>query len=383
MPLTRHWYESDEVASALYYCSSRRDCKETEFWCHEMICSGYSSEAISVLFESWIWQRGPFFLSWLCTGLAEETVTEDMIIQSALQLSAYSEWDNSLFAVLCSTSVDRVTPRTPPFANGLDEKMLYLYRALYQGKARSAWGMIKCLLAEQRDVWTILREYGAHIDVRFQSCIVILERYEDLLGYRSDAYTMVILCLITLMLCLSDAKRNTSFAPCFKQERRSFVIGRKKSRLYAIPSVALYGTKRGSTLCTMNHFTGLYDVEKGIKGCPFWDEVLCEYQRHGKWVSDDAQTAFYDLYFPDDIPDEWSKEEKMKSHGAGLLHVGDRMTLHRYAKIHFTKPCRLAFMSTIPKLDGIEGCNVLDAIQYGPIEITLKPLRRRYVICLL
>ena len=384
MPLTRHFYESDEVQSSLYYCSSRRDLKETEFWCHEMVISGYSSEAISVLFESWLWQRGPFYLRWLldARALMEEIVSEQAIMKAAVQLSSYAEWDNSVWAVLMSdtTKVDRVTMKTPAWIpSDCDADHLFLYRALYQGKARSAWGMV--LRHPRQKIWSLLREYSARQYPLYTECIDILEHYEDLLGYKSDAYDTVILCVAVLMLCLSPAKRTHSFQQRPYQERSFCIpIGRKAARLYPIPSVALYGTRRGTTLCTQYHTNGLYDIEKGIKGCPFWDEALREYQRHGKWVSDDAMEAFYDRYFPDDIPDEWSHEEKIKSHGLGLLHVGDRMTLQRYAKIHFTKPCRLAFMSTIPKLDGIEGCNVLNAIQYGPVEINLKPVRRRYVM---
>jgi hypothetical protein len=182
------------------------------------------------------------------------------------------------------------------------------------------------------------------------------------------------------MLCLSDSKRVASF-----QERtiptRTFVVpaGRKAARHYSIPSLALYGTRRGATLCTQYHVNGLYDIEKGIKGCPFWDEVLQEYQRNGRWVSDDALCAFYDLYFPDNIPDEWSKEEKMKSHGQGLLNTGEKMTLQKYAKIHYMKPCRLALGRVL--IDSRHmGTTIMDAIVLPTMDIVVTPLRRRYVI---
>ena len=379
MPLTRHFYESDEVLSALYYCTSRRDLRETEFWCNECCISGYSSEAISTLFESWILQRGPFYLRWLLDAhaLASQTVTNDMIMKSAIQLSSYAEWDNSLIAILldCNT-VDRVTPKTPPFIQTTDPNLLYFYRALYQGKARSAWAMSRKI----PNLWSVLREYGSYLSPLYAPCFDILEQYEDLLGYKSDAYDIIIQCFSVLMLCLSDSKRVASF-----QERtipsRTFTIpvGRKAARFYSIPSLALYGTRRGATLCTHYHVNGLYDSEKGIKGCPFWDEVLQEYQRHGKWVSDDAQSAFYDLYFPDDIPDEWSKEEKMKSHGQGLLNAGETMTLQKYAKIHFTKPCRLAPRRVIVDSNHM-GTTIMDAIVLPTMDIVLTPLKRRYVI---
>ena len=381
MPLTRHFYELDEVQSALYYCASRRECKETWFWCHELICSGYSSEAISILFESWLWQRGPFYLRWLLDAqvLMTDTVTESDIMTAAVQLSSFGEWDNSIWAVLMSNkAVDRVTWKTPPFLPmDCDEKVVYLYRALYQGKAHSAFTISQTI----DGIWQILREYSSHLSTDYSVCFSIIEQYEDLLGYRSDIYDNVMLCLAVLMLCLSDKKRANSFMVRTRSlQTYTIPVGRKAGRLYAIPSIALYGTRRGLSLCSEYHTKGLYDIEKAIKGCPFWDDVLKEYQQNGKWVSYNAIETFYDLYFPDDIPDEWSKEEKLKSHGQGLLHPGEKMMLHRYVRIHFKKPARLAWSTTIKRVDMIEGCNLLDAIQCDKVEIQLKPVRRKYVI---
>ena len=411
MPLTRHFYEIDEVQNALYYCSSRRESRETTFWCHELIISGYSSEAISVLFESWLWQRGPFYLGWLleARSLMTVIVDESHIFTAAAKLSVCSEWDNSLWTILTSNTVDRVTPKMPPWiseatnamtseakseatnamtseaTNAMtsemtslvtmtDEKHLYLYRALYQGKARSAWAISRQI----PDIWSILREYGSHLSPEYSACFDILENYDALLGYKTPEYDMAIQCLAVIMLCLSDKKRASSFKQIVVSPTTiNIPIGRKAARQYTIPSLALYGTQRGTTLCTQIS-NGLYDIEKAIKGCYFWDQALKKYQRGEKWVSYDAQTAFYDEYFPDDIPDEWSKEEKMKSHGQGLLNAGEKMTLQRYVRIHFTKPCRLAFNVAVKKLD-IE-CNMTAAFVEPAIEINLKPLVRKYII---
>jgi hypothetical protein len=379
MPLTRHFYDSEEVLSALYYTSSRRDTKETEFWCNELLCSGYSSEAISILFESWLWQRGPFYLRWLLdsTRLASSHVTEEMIMASAVQLSSFGEWDQSLWHILTDPvqdpgQIDRVTCKTPPFLPAdANEDTVYLYRALYQGKARSAWIMTQRLSG----VWGILKEYGSHVSPYYSECFAILERYEDLLGYRTDLYDTAVLCCAVLMLCLSDAKRESSFRIRPPTSLSLLLpIGTKAARLYPIPSMALYGTPRGQRLCSDYDVSGLHDVEKGIKGCPFWDDILRQFQRNGKWVSDDAMEAYYEQYFPDDIPDEWSREEKLKSHGQGLLHAGETAPMQR-RMIHHIKPCRLAFCLDRKKRDSF-----LDMISPVCPPINTKPLKRVYVI---
>jgi hypothetical protein len=47
--------------------------------------------------------------------------------------------------------------------------------------------------------------------------------------------------------------------------------------------------------------------------------------------NDDIREAFYDLYFPDDIPDEWSAADQEKSHGYGLF-VSTSTELNQYNK---------------------------------------------------
>jgi len=353
MPLTRHFYASDEVISALFYTSSRRDIKETEFWCRELLISGYSSEAISVLFESWLWQRGPFYLQWLLHAktLTVETVTEEDILRAAVELSSYGEWDNSLLAVLSSAEgAERVTPKTPSIMSDSDE-ILYLYRALHQGKARSAWRMVQQLQKNGLDnVLVILKEYG-HLYPEYDEVFGILEQYETLLGYRSEAYDTVILCFATLMLCLSDQKRKSSFIPrTIKWSPMIIPIGRRAARMYSIPSVALYGIKQT---------TALDDVEKYIKGCPFWDEIELK-----------DKDAFYDQYFPDDIPDEWTRSEKEKSHSSFRPDA----SVEKYIRIHFSKPARLCWNSIITMTD----FHPISGIKSGIYEINMKPLKRIY-----
>jgi len=206
-----------------------------------------------------------------------------------------------------------------------------------------------------------------------------------------------VLCCATILLCLSDAKRVHSLAvplggPTLDprgNDGRSLdslvTVGRKAARCYSIPSLALYGlpsgpTKRGLTSCSQSHTNGLYDIEKEIRGCPFWDEALSNFQRNGVWVSDDAMEAFYDEFFPDDIPDEWSHQEKLKSHGQGLLNAGDTMTRQRMARIHMSKPCRLAFWPICNPLDcNPEDCSLLVGIHMKYTSITTNPVTRVFV----
>jgi hypothetical protein len=91
----------------------------------------------------------------------------------------------------------------------------------------------------------------------------------------------------------------------------------RDARVYAIPRHCLHGTtERGgletnqtteAELCS-NRF-----MEKAMKRSSVWDIDIS---------SDERKEAFYDIYFPDDIPDEWSSDARQKSHGPGVIPPG-------------------------------------------------------------
>ena len=83
MPLSRHFYSLDEVQAALLYTTSRNNTSDALFWCQELILSGCVGEAISTLFQSWLWNTGPMRLQWLIDAsktLASEVLSEDDVI---------------------------------------------------------------------------------------------------------------------------------------------------------------------------------------------------------------------------------------------------------------------------------------------------------------
>lgn len=357
MPLSRHFYALDEVQAALQYATTRNDRKETLFWCQELILSGHISEAISALFEAWLWQKGSFCLSWLTSAwltLSSEECSEDDILLAAYQLTSYN-CDHSLWSILCLSAMDhppeRVTPKTPSLCVS-DEREQYMVRALFQGKAYSAWWMARQLPLER--VWVLLQEYleSQLIDASY---LISLKGYEKLLGYQTNEYDTIVQCLAVLSACLTPIQRTKSNKPLPTSidcqttlAEWAACIGTKKRRIYSIPVMCLYGmTKRGHLKWSQNTFKSLNDVESDLLGSPFWEEELDGYTKmiDGKiqWKSDDAKEDWYETFFPDDIPDEWTKLDKEKSHGDGILGPNESVTLLKYARIHLSKKSRLAW----------------------------------------
>jgi hypothetical protein len=139
-----------------------------------------------------------------------------------------------------------------------------------------------------------------------------------------------------------------------------------------------------STVSSLNH------VEPSLIGCPFWEEAISEYGVIEEgcivWNSDDDLEDFYDRYFPDDIPDEWTKAEKAVSHGDGLLAPTEMVTLYKYARSTFSKWSYLAWNTYDAMLLKLQDKGVWDGALssiYMPIifqaydTAMLQPVRKR------
>ena len=386
MPLSRHFYAVDEVHAALSYRTTGCDRAETLFWCQELLLSGYASETISTLFESWLLYKGPFCLAWLVTAerLSSDEVTEDDIRLAAYQLSTRECTDHSLWTILALTASnavpERLTPKTPPYLP-TDVKEAYMVRAMFQGKAYSAWWMSRHL--EDARVWSLLRWYAVHLCPmyadRYLAAFQLLESYPSLLGYQSPEYDVVVRCLAVLSLCLSLEQQEESWkefhgVPVVDDTG----IGTTAYRRYAIPAVCLYGNcARGHMKWTESTVRQLGDIEREISECPFWEDALTAYDLS----SEESREDFYERYL-EDVPDEWSAMEKKKSHGDGVLGPTESVTLAKWARRFHT--ARLAWNRGGILLDWEEKTGtIVDVVSSFPAvspvpEELMRPLRRIY-----
>jgi hypothetical protein len=88
-----------------------------------------------------------------------------------------------------------------------------------------------------------------------------------------------------------------------------------------------------------------------LQGCPtlvlqtnaskYWKEIVQRYQITGTqsliFQTDDALEEFYTLYFPNDIPDEWSTKERLKSHGLDARSPTTNPWLPVYASLLYKR----------------------------------------------
>jgi hypothetical protein len=408
MPLSRHFYSLDEVQAALLYTTTRNNPSEALFWSQEMLLSGCVGEAISTLFQSWLWNTGPYRLQWLIEAwktLASDELSEDDVLLNTYRLSTihHTNRDTSLWNILVLTiqnpneMPDTITRKAPSTLPSSDEKETYFICALYQGKAHSAWWVSQFIKVER--VWALLKWYTDNINTQYSTqytiCLEALKDYEKLLGYQSAEYDIITRCAAILMMCVY--KQEESFRPLVEEIDKSNIqmlnelslsVGRRDRRVYSIPSACLYGTTlRGRSKWAQNNFTQLYNVEKYLVGCPFWDEVLEEYadveDGEIKWKSDDKLEEFYEKYFPDDIPDEWSKKDQLKSHGDGVLGPTDKPNIWKYSRSFLSKVPHLAWNTArdvhkyLEQLT-INDCSVERIVELGtpPSELSDEDLKK-------
>jgi hypothetical protein len=388
MPLSRHFYSIDEVQASLQYTTSQNKPNEALFWSQELILSGYVTEAISTLFQSWLWNKGPMRLQWLINAwntLASDELSENDILLSTYQLATINHTysDNSIWNILIlsiqnpNEMPDRVTRKTPFVTPSHDEKELYFVRAMFQGKARSAWWISQFINNDR--LWYILRWFAKNVNTKYNTeytiCLDALQNYEKLLGYKSDEYDIITRCAAILATCIKPEIQDKSFISLVSEidnqnknelHNLSLLIGYKNRRVYIIPRECLYAqTHRGKSKWSQNNFIQLNNIEKYLIGCPYWDEILMDYaninsKNEVEWHSTDKMEEFYEKYFPDDIPDEWTKNDKLKSHGDGLLGPAEIPNIAKYSRLFMSKIPRLAWNTSKMVNNYLEKINIYD-----------------------
>lgn len=344
---TRHLYRYDEVRAALLWCIFQKRMTEGLFWTQELLDSGCHTELFQIMFEGWIWSVGVARLEWFRQFwllYEKPDVVEDDVLALVYSLFRLPMRDSSTLFLLLSAPV-RELERLPPTpkADALlptlskcintDEKKAF-FRYVRLGKASSAWRLAYHLIQEEGEesMWALLTQ----IEFSTQGCPSARQCFEGFQGVCSSLFpddsSMRLACQATAVgfLCLSSKLQTkscyvlpeVSIDPHTQKQFQEWkaLEGKRKRRIYAPPSDCLsWMTSRGCNPYTKTTLKEVRSLSIDIlreKGCPFWQEVL---ETHNPWSNDDAFEEFWDTYFPDDIPDEWSLEDQKKSHGNGVL----------------------------------------------------------------
>lgn len=320
---TRHLYEADEVIAALKWCMRQGRIQEALFWCEELIESEMEEELKTVLYSSWLWYFGLSCLSALPSLQEEDYIG---FVYGCTRL-AKERRDRSILVLLLYASMDQEMPDRPSYFPQLqkffqEQNCSELEKAflssVYQGKSRVAFDLSRSLWQEDsRRTFELLNQLQVikHNQSSLSDCLTLLEfQTEEVWGSRACAVAAVSLDKKRLLPSLKPLDMKIPEPLLNTMQEWKNLTGRRKRRIYKIPEECLYKmTERGRMSNKEKTLHKLYTLsEETLAGCPFWNRVL---EEEVPWLDDERKETFYEFYFPDDIPDEWSKEDQEKSHG--------------------------------------------------------------------
>lgn len=360
--LSRHLYEIDEVVAALMWSCKQRRLMEAAFWCQELIDTDMIEEIYRALYTFWIWQIGIarldlFIELYILFHREEETSAKDihqMVIRMA-NTKAH-ERDSSIFILLIlglndKEPIDRTGEVSSLeyffVSNSVDDHEKAFLRACYQGKARLAWFLsIPLWQKDNLRVWKLLHLCIQQKHPTIPSLINFLQEDECGLSWEVKACAISIACLPTTYKYKTFPSTLISKEIEEALEQWQSLAGRRKRRQYAIPHDCLYFiTSRGLLSNKKRNFRKVYCGScEDLRGSTYWDTLLNEFQ---PWNSDEQKELFWDTFFPDDIPDEWSLEDQMKSHGYGVLINQEKPNYRKFAEKWFRQnPCSLIWLGS-------------------------------------
>lgn len=361
MPLTRHLYKEDEVVAALMFSCLRGRSEDTAFWGLELLDSGMADDMILALRRTWLWgfaggAGGGAAAGWILgfeEAIKGDVLEADVLLGWALELArlgAARMQDNSVALLMALTwswkgegstpQPDRVnrpvlnlsTPQnktagSPHQGSGAEE---FLAAALQQGKTVAAWTAFRAL----GGAWDLLKKCSSE-NASLLDCLAAMEDVE-LLPRQAAAICLGRRAAVKLSACCLRPQEGL----VAKITAWRDLYGRRARRVLPIPFEALsWLTERGRCLSVYDsNEKELFRLERPIAlwGSQVWDELA---EEAGGWemVRSDpvARETFYDTHFPDDIPDEWSRADRAKSHGSGVLQRGAQPDAARWFRTWF------------------------------------------------
>lgn len=320
---------------------------------------------------------------------AEKVSIDDiMLLTYQLCITSNTNKDYSIPIMLCiGSSADWKQPgcaRTWSKYSLEDPLENYFIHAVQQKKALEAWWAYRFIMQKEKRmddggesftrIWKILFDYASSL-----RDVSTIYKHENMLNAAKDlctilsvdveegvpnCYHIISHCLAILSLCIpSDFEKLSTMRLVDKipeyfvnkinewQEEKDLRFGRECS----IPISCLYGiTTRGMIRNNINTENVLFNIRKTVNAfgkdtsclSSYWINVAIEdgalltrEKDDGvivcSWVpTEDTVSEFMDKMFgyTGDIPDEWSKADRSKSHGFGLLQSAEKISFLKLSR---------------------------------------------------
>lgn len=337
MLYTRHFYRIDEVKAALQLCISNKRSEEALFWTLELIDSEEFETIKSVLLNTWFH----------VIGLANIHILKDIF-----DLVEDEEKIFYLVYSMCYVKRDITLP------------VMYLYgvfKSKYEGR-NIVFQLPKDLIQDNKYLDTFIRSciLGKYLDAWLVSIPLWKNKLITSFTERIISYKYKDPILFDLYIYLTNSKLLNKWylrcalvgVACFAEKYYDTPIHYYKSythldktiqswknnntkrerRIYSIPKECLYGrTYRGTTTYQDSNDEELHEPHYLVQNQVIYKSILERYASFEEFYNDaEEYSQFMEWYFPNDIPDEWSRMEREKSHGIGVNQKSDTPNIRRY-----------------------------------------------------
>jgi hypothetical protein len=335
MPLTRHLYEIDEVVSALQTCL-RRNWPRAHYWTWELVQSSEEALAFSTIYQTWLEYGGSRFYTEMTqpkTALEWSRLVLHVRFACRTVFPALSLLNEAIAAQPPEIEIAIPAAPTPkPFLTAAAKELGNLK------KITRIWKMLQIAVSTKKvrtSLWILQALHPILSSDTIWLAIAALSPAATWFRANATAHpeSQILHQANALIAACVEPALLPEDAPAVEHYVRDWVkwtavVGRRAARIHEIPTEALHReTTRG---CIPSRYTNIEDVRDPaaelINGCTWWREQAAAMGIHTDegavvFPSDDVLEAFYEQYFPDDIPDEWSARDQQKSHGRGCAET--------------------------------------------------------------
>jgi hypothetical protein len=314
--LSKHLYRIDEVLSSLRWSIITHNITETAFWTIELYQTGLIQECLELLESIWVYHIGfgSFFLFQLILHIYEEgDVSEEDLVSIACAFARRKLCDSTTFHLLLRGSTFiKPFPHSKEYLTAQEA----ISDCLTRGKLQEAWQISKCLPEEE--LWLILENLVSK--ERKEALCIVKELRECRRESLALGFILVNLDEITWLNSQETIENKipieTSKAIEEWQSEKSM---RKRRAIQPKINALLYLTQRSQQTPYVSSEPDIQlNLLENLLHSEYWKMILDGFLLEGKWKSARHKELFYDTYFPQDIPDEWSLADREKSHGRGL-----------------------------------------------------------------
>jgi len=331
--LTKHLYRIDEVLSSLRWSIITHNLTDTAFWTIELYESGLIQECLEFLETIWVNHIGfgSWFLLRLILNIYEDgDVTQENLVSIACAFSKRRLCDSTAFHLLLrGCSLIKPFPHSKEYLTAQEA----ILDCLKRGKLIEAWYLSKSLNDEE--IWEILEPIASSL-----GRLSPFHSIKDLRVCRRESLALAfILVSLEEVSWLASQQEIENKIPSEVSNSINEWLAEKsmRKRRCIKPKIEalLYLTRRSEQTPYVSSEPEIQDnLLKSLLESEYWKGILDGFMILDKgWKSERHKELFYDTYFPEDIPDEWSLADREKSHGRGL---GKTLEQSRSRFIHYT-----------------------------------------------